>query len=720
MKKKVVLLSSLIALTNFITPTNCAEISVPQAQETYKVLKVIDGDTMYIDFNRDGYYQKDEKVRLNGIDTFEVKPSYWLDNQMKQFNFTQTEALGLGYYGKEFANKNLLNKEVIVKFSTNPATEKETSISNNTIWSEATQKENPSQQNLETSSKSAVGKTGERERSTDATGTKTHDVFNRELVSIYFTDGRNYEQEVLKSGLATVYEKSNLAPQLKEYENLDKVYKNSEKARKLDLVLLNKKNGKYHKPTCKYGQIASNVELMPKPPVFSKYTASSCCYPCKGSNCKKSSTPQEQIFDTNQKPFEHSIEIVIPPSNQSDDNLKTGVTLLFNSPLDYNLYPSESTTTNSGRVLIDELNKLKKEEIYLATYGIAYQPELMNAFINAQKRKNTIYAVTDVDVNNKNIYRDTFYAMKAFGDWKTDYYVDRAIADKILKDKAEGKITSKGNYNGSIMHNKFVTLGKDKVWMGSTNMSSSGTGGLNCNLSALISSPEITHAYITEAKQLHSGKFHTTKTPYHMKDVQLDDGSKVSVYFCPNPDVINEIVTQIDSSTDYVYVAMFFLTNDKVIDSLVKAKQRGVDVRVITCASACNEKYSKHNNIRKKGIPLKVENWTGKMHMKTIIIDDRMLTVGSMNATRSAEKKNDENIVFIENPTHATTAKGIFQQLWDSIPEKWLTETPRAESPESSNSCNDGLDNDHNWKYDAQDSSCASFDYVNAPRYNQR
>lgn len=87
-----------------------------------------------------------------------------------------------------------------------------------------------------------------------------------------------------------------------------------------------------------------------------------------------------------------------------------------------------------------------------------------------------------------------------------------------------------------------------------------------------------------------------------------------------------------------------------------------------------------------------------------------------MNATKTASEKNDENIVFIESNKHAAQARGIFETLWNDIPDKWLTGTPKAESPDSGNSCNDGLDNDHDWKYDVQDPDCAGFDYSKAYR----
>ena len=108
MKKDIaILLSALMLGVNI----NNAEII------SHKIIKVIDGDTVYIDFNDNGIPEQDEKVRVNGIDTFETKLNDGLNWQMKLYNLTQNEALGLGYYGKEFAKKELLNKSVKTEYT---------------------------------------------------------------------------------------------------------------------------------------------------------------------------------------------------------------------------------------------------------------------------------------------------------------------------------------------------------------------------------------------------------------------------------------------------------------------------------------------------------------------------------------------------------------------------------------------------------------------------
>ena len=68
MKNKLLLL--FICLFSFVLTPVCAK-----TDGYYKVLKVVDGDTMYVDFNADEEIQKNEKVRINGIDAFEVRKS---------------------------------------------------------------------------------------------------------------------------------------------------------------------------------------------------------------------------------------------------------------------------------------------------------------------------------------------------------------------------------------------------------------------------------------------------------------------------------------------------------------------------------------------------------------------------------------------------------------------------------------------------------------------
>lgn len=202
-----------ILILLFLTSLLCFQ-PVKAEQEEYTIIKVIDGDTFYIDFNRNAIADEDEKVRINGIDTFETTMSDKLNYQMVSYKLTPNEALGLGFYAKEYAKKNLLGKPVIV----------------------------------------------------DYTATYKYDTQKRHIISIYYDSKndkyKNYEEEILKEGLAVVYNKSNLADKLKPYENLEKMKKHIKNCHNLNLVLLNKNTNKYHQVNCKNIKNSNNLELV--------------------------------------------------------------------------------------------------------------------------------------------------------------------------------------------------------------------------------------------------------------------------------------------------------------------------------------------------------------------------------------------------------------------------------------------------------------------------
>ena len=576
---KHILLTSLL-----LSSLTCFASTAVKTNETYHVIKVIDGDTVYIDFNKDGFPQKEEKVRLNGIDTFEVKPSPFLDYQMKTLAISQEEALGLGYLGKEFAKKHLLNKYVHVKY----------------------------------------------------TGDRKFCDLGRHLMSIWYDNGKNYEQEVLEAGLGVVYSDSNIASELYQYENINKIKKNAKKARSLNLVLLNKKSGKYHRPTCKYGLMSSDAELVKRP--LWKYHSAGCCYENSVKNNHK-----YKIYNGKFKP-----------------DVKEGhVELYFLSPLKQK-NPENICKSNACKALLYNIDHSTKS-IDFAIYGISEQDKIFEALIQAQKRGVQVRWVTDMTEHNENIYTDTYKLMKFITNVKNDY------------DSAESKnipdYTYKLAYQGAIMHNKFFIFDNKKVFTGSANISSTCLSGFNSNVAVVIDSKEVAAVYKQEFEQMYSGKFHTDK-----KEVSNNENIKInnmilSAYFSPaNKITTSKIIPIIRKARHYIYVPAFYLTHYFISKELIEAKKRGVDVKIIVDQTSVEGKYVNLSAFKKASIPVKVEDWPGKMHMKSMIIDDNILIIGSMNFTKQGEIKNDENTIIIENaPILTKSYKEHFLKLWDSI-----------------------------------------------------
>ena len=94
-----------------------------------------------------------------------------------------------------------------------------------------------------------------------------------------------------------------------------------------------------------------------------------------------------------------------------------------------------------------------------------------------------------------------------------------------------------------------------------------------------------------------------------------------------------------------------------------------MDIKIILDATTARNRYYTHQELRENGLPVKVENFGGKMHAKSMIIDDRFIVSGSMNLTKAGNSKNDENTLIIQNENLAKQYKKYFLKLWSHIPK---------------------------------------------------
>ena len=67
---------------------------------------------------------------------------------------------------------------------------------------------------------------------------------------------------------------------------------------------------------------------------------------------------------------------------------------------------------------------------------------------------------------------------------------------------------------------------------------------------------------------------------------------------------------------------------------------------------------------RKAGLDVHLDGNPGLMHHKVMIIDGRIVVLGSYNFTASAETKNDENLMVINNPDIAAQFTREFQRVY--------------------------------------------------------
>ncbi|OAB82400.1 nuclease [Wolbachia endosymbiont of Laodelphax striatellus] len=124
---------------------------------------------------------------------------------------------------------------------------------------------------------------------------------------------------------------------------------------------------------------------------------------------------------------------------------------------------------------------------------------------------------------------------------------------------------------------------------------------------------------------------------------------KATVCFSPEEDCAVPIISEIDQSKESILVQEYAFTLGTVAKSLINAKERGVDVKVVLDKSQLHSKYSVISELFSNGIPIWIDNKPKIAHNKVIIVDNQKVITGSFNLSKTAEKGNAENLLIIEN-----------------------------------------------------------------------
>jgi phosphatidylserine/phosphatidylglycerophosphate/cardiolipin synthase-like enzyme len=108
-----------------------------------------------------------------------------------------------------------------------------------------------------------------------------------------------------------------------------------------------------------------------------------------------------------------------------------------------------------------------------------------------------------------------------------------------------------------------------------------------------------------------------------------------------------------------------------LIQELIAARKRGVDVKVILERRKENDRVNSSNLktgalLSRGGVEVMYDPLTTTTHSKLLIIDGETSVVGSTNWTYNALEKNHEVSALIRSPQVARTLQDYFQDVWKS------------------------------------------------------
>jgi phospholipase D len=136
--------------------------------------------------------------------------------------------------------------------------------------------------------------------------------------------------------------------------------------------------------------------------------------------------------------------------------------------------------------------------------------------------------------------------------------------------------------------------------------------------------------------------------------------AQVSVCFVPAQECDTPVVEAIGRAEKFIRVQAYGFTSRPILHALADARARGVDVEAILDKS--DDRPDRERAKPRRGgarftaeahIPTWIDSSVAIAHNKVIIIDGHLVIGGSYNYTASAERRNAENVTFIDAPVVA-------------------------------------------------------------------
>ena len=229
----------------------------------------------------------------------------------------------------------------------------------------------------------------------------------------------------------------------------------------------------------------------------------------------------------------------------------------------------------------------------------------------------------------------------------------------------EAGIPVLGDRREGLMHDKFVVIDRSDIWMGSMNFTYSGTYEDNNQL-LLFRSVKMAENYTKEFEEMFvDDKFGDNVVPETPNPKISIDGTEIEVYFSPDDGVATPVLELLNSAEESIYFLAFSFTTDEFGEAIRMKAENG-----LTVAGVMEEEQVKSNIgteydlFKQAGLNVLLDGNEGQMHHKTIIIDKRIVITGSYNFSRSAETRNDENLIVIYNDQIADFYLQEFQRVY--------------------------------------------------------
>lgn len=128
------------------------------------------------------------------------------------------------------------------------------------------------------------------------------------------------------------------------------------------------------------------------------------------------------------------------------------------------------------------------------------------------------------------------------------------------------------------------------------------------------------------------------------------------------------LINALRGARESIRLTIYLLIDNDVVDELMRAHQRGVDVRVLVEPNPFGGGPASRDDVAKlraAGVQVRDGNPTFRYtHQKSVVVDDAVALIMTLNLTPSSFTKNREHGVIDTNPTRVAEIARVFDADW--------------------------------------------------------
>lgn len=300
--------------------------------------------------------------------------------------------------------------------------------------------------------------------------------------------------------------------------------------------------------------------------------------------------------------------------------------------------PEDERSGGLDEIIAGDLSQAQLQ-VDVAGFDIDATP-IVNALIDLEARGVTVRVVTDEDNGELSSIRRL-----------------RRGGISVVEDKRT-----------ALMHDKFIVVDGRYLWMGSLNYT---TNGVYCNNNNLVrfDSSRLAANYLAEMDEMYDNQLFGPDSPNATPREQLTiDGVQMENYFGSEKQIAPIIARAVARAQAEILFLAFSFTDEQIGEAMLGRADAGVTLRGVfeTVGSDTDFSYfpiMAQAEMTMENVRVRTDGNPYIMHHKVIIIDRETVIFGSFNFSDSANRRNDENIIIVHDPTFA----GYFVEEFDTV-----------------------------------------------------